>query len=204
MRFEILKDEIFPVVLRFFLLLMFARISDELLHGAGFSDVGRDLAIPGVGLMMISFVYSLRKKISGQKSGFSRAPSWFKSLPLKPVLTFHEIAALLGVYLVLIHAGIHMHALLPWAAVFAMLTVVISGFTGHVLYLRVRKSIETKRDSLLKDGHEAEDVEEKLFRASVMAKTMLSWRKIHFPLTAIFTALALLHVLSAVLFQGNP
>lgn len=193
MRLELYRKEFLPSILWFILLLLLARISDEMLHQLGYGWVGKFAAIPGVAIILISFIYSLRKS--------GRIPlQSLQSISLKKYLAFHEVTAWFGAYLILIHAGIHFHAALPWVAAVSMLISVISGFTGHVLHGRVLRSIEEKQRELMKRGAGEEEAKEKTFQASLLAKSMLKWRKVHKPLTAIFAALAIMHIISATMF----
>ena len=195
MRIELFRKEILPFILWFLLLLILSRVSDELLHWSGLGWVGSYLAYPGVGLILLSFIYSVRKA--------RWIPlGWFDRISLKSYLAFHELTAWFGVYLILIHAGIHMHAWLPWLATVVMLISVISGFTGHILQARVSRAVKEKKSVLLKDGQSPTEVEEKIFRAALMAKAMLKWRKFHRPLTAVFAGFALMHIITAMFFMS--
>lgn len=81
---------------------------DYLLHRAGLVWVGRYLGIPGTLLILASLTYSLRKR---------KHISWGEP---RRLLGFHEFSAWLGSLLVLLHAGIHFSAILPWLATVAM------------------------------------------------------------------------------------
>jgi hypothetical protein len=50
-------------------------------------------------------------------------------------LTWHQFAGWLGSWLVLLHAGVHFHALLPWVVTIAKGLNVISGMVGKFLVL---------------------------------------------------------------------
>ncbi len=106
-----------------------------LLHKLGHYWIGRNLGILGTCLLLISFVYSLRKR-QIIKFGFP-----------KELLNAHEYLSWAGVLMILVHAGWHLNAVLPWLAVFLMSVV------EH-------------------------------------------WRHFHLPLTAVFTALAIVHIVS--------
>jgi hypothetical protein len=64
--------------------------------------VGRYLGIPGTILIIGSLVYSLRKR------------KYITTGSAKSLLHLHEIGAWLGSLMVLLHAGIHFNAILPW------------------------------------------------------------------------------------------
>jgi len=188
MRIKLFIEQVLPFVLWFVLLVILSRVSDAILHALGYGDIGEYLGILGVGLILISFIYSIRKvKV-------------FKAGSLRGFLTFHEWAAWLGAYFILIHGGIHLHAILPWAAILLMLISVVSGFTGHILHKRVKKSIEHEKSKLIKEGVSEQEAENQIFRAATMAKSMLKWRAVHRPLTALFAGLAIMHIISSLFY----
>jgi hypothetical protein len=120
------RDHILPFVLLVTLLGVGTLIGDILLHHLDLVWIGRYLGIPGSVLIIISLIYSLRKRkviLKGQ------VKSW---------LGLHEMIGWLGALMVLIHAGIHFHALLPWLAPMAMGVTVISGMVGKMLLGRAR------------------------------------------------------------------
>ena len=87
--------------------------------------VGRYLGIPGTILILGSLVYSLRKR------------KYIRSGNPKTLLTLHEIGTWLGSAMVLIHAGIHFNAILPWLATIAMGVNVISGLVGKLSLIHI-------------------------------------------------------------------
>ena len=94
---------------------------DGALHASGLGAVGRWLGPLGTGLIVASFGYSMRKR---DRIRVGSARAW---------LRLHEALALLGALALLVHGGVHLHALLPWLAVLAMLVAVASGLTGELL-----------------------------------------------------------------------
>jgi hypothetical protein len=52
----------------------------------------------------------------------------------------------------LVHAGIHLHALLPWAALLAMLIEVASGVTGRTLLAGARRQMAGRQKELREHG----------------------------------------------------
>ena len=105
------RQHILPFCLVLGLLAVATLAGDYLLHQLNLVWVGRYLGIPGTVLIIISLIYSLRKHkiiMTGNT---------------KSLLTFHEFTAWLGSLLVLIHAGIHFNAILPWLATVAMSVV---------------------------------------------------------------------------------
>ena len=103
--------------------------------------------------------------------------------------------------LVLVHAGVHFNAILPWLAVWAMLINVASGLTGKFLLQRSRKRLEAARARMQVQGLASEEVQEKLYWDSLSFDAVKQWRLVHYPITLAFAVLAVEHILS-VLFWG--
>ena len=102
---------------------------DYALHRAGLAWVGLYLGPIGTILLLLSLLYSLRKR------KLIRAGS------PKSLLALHESLAWAGSLCLVLHSGIHFSAVLPWLALGAMLIVVASGLTGAVL---LRRAIEVR------------------------------------------------------------
>jgi hypothetical protein len=189
---SVLRGEVVPFLAGFGLLVAAAAVADVLLHAFRLAWVGRWLGIPGALLIALSFAYSLRKR------GVLRTGE-----PAR-LLEQHEAAALAGSLFVLVHAGVHVHALLPWLAVGAMLVNVASGFTGRLLLGRARRRVATRGEALLEAGRSPAAVERALWWDSVTVDMMKQWRAVHLPITTAFVALALAHVLAALLLWSRP
>lgn len=187
---SVYRVEVLPFVWGIGLLLAATALCDALLHALKLVAIGRWLGIPGALLIVASFAYSLRKR----KLVTSGSPA--------RLLELHEQLAWAGSLLVLVHAGIHLHAWLPWLATLAMLVNIVSGLVGRQLLQRSRKHVEERRAALTAAGSPAEDVEKALFWDAVAVDTMKQWRTVHFPITAAFTVLALAHVASTLLLWG--
>lgn len=163
---------------------------DYFLHRLNLVWVGRYLGIPGTMLIIFSLIYSLRKR----KIIASGTPkSW---------LNLHEFTAWLGSLLVLLHAGIHFNAILPWLATVAMGINVISGMVGKLLLGRVRQHVQGQRDQYQLRGMSKTDVEQAVFWDAITFDVMAKWRKVHIPIFIAFAALSLGHILSVFLFWG--
>ncbi len=165
--------KIFPSLALYTLLILSAIGLDSLLHRIGLYWIGRYLGILGAVLILASFAYSLRKR----KIIETGSP--------KALLDLHETLAWIGALMILVHAGVHFNALLPWAAVLLMLVAVASGFVGKHLLKNAREALKSKEASFL----DATTVE-----------VMQRWRAVHIPITAIFGTLAVLHILSILIF----
>ena len=163
-------------------------LGDYALHRYGLAWVGRYLGIPGVALIALSMIYSLRKR---------KHIAWGKPATL---LAFHEFAAWLGSLLVLVHAGIHCYSLLPWLAALAMSVNVLSGLVGKLLLASSRQVVNERRRQLQAEGRSADEIDAQLFWDSAAVRVMNQWRKVHIPVFIAFVVLALAHIISALLF----
>ena len=184
------RQHILPFCLLLGLLAVATLAGDYLLHQLNLVWVGRYLGIPGTILIIISLIYSLRKR----KVITAGNP--------KSLLTFHELTAWLGSLLVLIHAGIHFNAILPWLATVAMSVNVVSGLVGKLLLDQSRRHVQGEREDLQLRGFSKFEVEQALFWDAVTLDAMTKWRKVHIPIFIVFVILALGHIISIFLFWG--
>jgi hypothetical protein len=185
---SILATRALPFATLFLSLVAGALLVDLLLHRFGLARVGRDLGWAGALLIVVSFVYSLRKR------------RWIRIGAPRNWLRLHEVLAWTGALAVLVHAGIHMHALLPWLALLAMLVAVASGVTGRSLLAGARRQLAGRQRRLRESGLSDEEIERTLFLDSLAVRAMEKWRTVHIPLTLNFVILSLLHVATALLF----
>lgn len=188
MRRSILTREIAPSIFWYLVLIGISVGLDVALHKINIYQAGRYLGIVGSGLLIISFIYSLRKR----KIISIRSPTF--------LLNFHEYLGLLGVVLIIVHAGVHFNALLPWLALGLMLIVIASGFTGRYLLKKARSSLKSKEVELRQQGLTNEEIERKLFLDAITVNVMARWRSIHFMITSIFITLAAVHSITILLF----
>ena len=182
------RQHILPFCLLLGLLAVATLAGDYLLHRLNLVWVGRYLSIPGIVLIIISLIYSLRKR----KIITAGNP--------KTLLTFHEFTAWLGSLLVLIHAGIHFNAILPWLATVAISVNVVSGLVGKLLLDQSRRHVQGERENLQLRGFSRFKVEQALFWDAVTLDAMTKWRKVHIPIFIVFVILALGHIISIFLF----
>jgi len=178
----------FPLILIYLALFASAAVLHIFLHSAGVKWILRYLGIAGTFLILISFVYSLRKR---KVINFGKA---------KLLLQIHEALAWMGSLFILIHAGFDFDAVIPRMAVFAMLIVVASGLTGKYLLKQARESIKERRSELKAKNLSEDEIEKELFTLSLIADKMQMWRSVHIPLTVIFATFALLHIITILLF----
>lgn len=190
MRVSLFTREVVPFFLRLALLGLAALAIDALLHWLNAVWIGRYLGIPGVLLIIGSFGYSLRKRKFIAKGN----PATF--------LRLHERMAWAGSLLILVHAGIHFNAILPWLAIWAMLVNISSGLTGKFLLQRARSRLEETRAQLRAQGLSGTELEDSLYWDSLTFDAVKQWRAIHYPITLAFAVLASGHIVSIFLFWG--
>lgn len=184
------RQHILPFTLLLGLLAVATLVGDYVLHRFNLVWVGRYLGIPGTILIILSLYYSLRKR------------KYVSSGNPKTLLKLHEFGSWFGSLMILIHAGIHFNAILPWLATIAMGINVISGMVGKVLLDRSRRYLQDQREHYQLRGLSRSEVEETLFWDSVMLDAMTKWRKVHIPIFIVFAVLSLGHIISIVLFWG--
>ncbi len=185
---SIFQRQILPFLALFGGLLLGALILDGLLHLFGLVWIGRWLGIPGVLLILVSFLYSLRKR---KRISFGKP---------KVLLSLHETLAWIGALMILVHGGIHIYTILPWLALLAMLINIISGMTGKYLFDRSRRQLEARREHYRGEGMDEQAIERQLFWDATAVDAMKQWRLVHMPITLAFAVLGLAHILSILFF----
>jgi len=184
------RQHVLPFTLLVGLLAVATLAGDYFLHRLNLVWVGRYLGIPGTLLIIGSLIYSLRKR------------GYIKAGNPKSLLTLHEFGAWLGSLFVLIHAGIHFNAILPWLATIAMGINVISGMVGKLLLDRSRQHMQGQREHFQLRGLSRPAVEQAVFWDAVTYDAMTKWRKVHIPIFVVFAVLSVGHILSIFLFWG--
>ena len=190
MRTSLFTREVLPFFLQLVLLGFAALAIDAVLHRLNAVWIGRYLGIPGVFLIIGSFGYSMRKR---QLISSGRPATW---------LRLHERMAWAGSLLILVHAGIHFNAILPWLAIWAMFVNIASGLTGKFLLKRARIRLEESKSLMRAQGLSDIELEDELYWDSLTFDAVTQWRAVHFPITLAFTVLALGHIASVFLFWG--
>ena len=185
---SLIGKEVIPFVRMFGALILATFITDTVLHLFNLVWVGRWLGIPGTILILLSFFYSMRKR---KMISFGKP---------RTLLILHETLTWLGALLIMVHAGIHIYAILPWLALLAMLVNVISGMTGKFLLDRSRRYLAVKKGAYLQQGLPEEAIEKKLFWDATTLDLMKKWRAVHLPITLAFAVLGITHILSIFLF----
>jgi hypothetical protein len=184
------RQHVLPFTFLLVLLAAATLAGDYLLHRMNLVWVGRYLGIPGTILIIGALIYSLRKR------------KYITSGNPKILLTLHEFGTWIGSLMVLIHAGIHFNAILPWLATIAMGVNVISGMVGKMLLGRSREHVLGQRSHYQLRGLPKVEVERAVFWDAVTLDAMTKWRKVHIPIFIVFAVLALGHIISIFLFWG--
>ncbi len=174
--------------LLFILLLILTVFIDYILHVANLVWIGRYLGIAGSVLILSGMMYSLRKR------------KIIKSGSPKSFLVFHEFLCWLGSLAILVHAGIHFNAILPWIALFTMIINVGSGLIGKVLLKKSTQMLADKEKLLEQKGLTRKQAEDSLFWDYTAIDLMKKWRIIHLPISLTFAVLALTHIITILLF----
>lgn len=187
MKQSLIQKEVIPFLLIFVFLIATAILIDSLLHLFDLMWIGRWLGVLGTLFILLSLGYSMRKR----KIIHIGKP--------KTLLRLHEIFTLLGAMMILVHAGVHFYAILPWLALAAMMVSIISGMTGRYLLNRSQRFL-IERKAKLATQPITDDDEKELFWDAVAIESMKKWRTIHFPITFIFAVLSLTHILTILLY----
>ncbi|MCX7057025.1 MAG: hypothetical protein NTZ79_07480 [Proteobacteria bacterium] len=187
---HLVSREVIPFVGALAALVAAALLSDAVLHALHAAWIGRYLGVPGTLLIVASFTYSLRKRkliTAGHPGQLLRA---------------HEAMAWLGTLFVLVHAGIHLNAILAWLAVAAMLVNVGSGLTGKFLLDRSRRRLLETQQRMRQGGLSETDVEDRTYWDSLTFDAVKQWRSVHFPITLAFIVLSVAHITAVFVFWG--
>ena len=188
MNTSLLRKEVLPLLALFASLIAATAIVDLVLHLLGLVWVGRYLGIPGTILILLSFAYSMRKR----KLIHVGRP--------KALLRLHEVMTWTGALMILVHAGVHVYAILPWLALIALLVNVASGMVGQYILERSRRRLAERRDAYAEGGLSGDAIEREIFWDAVTLDMMKQWRTVHFPISLAFAVLGLAHILSIFLF----
>lgn len=190
MKSSLWREHVLPFTLLLGLLAAATLAGDYVLHRFDLVWVGRYMGIPGTLLIAGSLYYSLRKR------------KYVTAGDPKSLLKMHEFGTWLGSLMVLIHAGVHFNAILPWLATVAMGVNVISGMVGKMLLGRSRQHVQGEREHFQLRGLSKAEVEQAVFWDAVALGAMTQWRKVHIPIFIVFAVLALGHIVSIFLFWG--
>jgi hypothetical protein len=148
----------------------------------GHTQGGHILGWVGLLLILLVLAYPFRKR---HKPGQRWSKSWFQ---------VHIVGGLAGPLLILLHAGAHLHAIIPVLAMVTMGLVMISGIVGQALHALALRSMNEQRRLLLHQGLPEPEVETRLHVLAKQEETFRLWQVVHGPLTVTFVALAILHI----------
>lgn len=180
---------VLPFLQWYLLMIILAIAIDYFLHRIQLIWIGRYLGFAGTFLIIVSFAYSLRKR------------KLIKAGSPKQLLMSHEYLAWGGSIMILVHAGIHFNAILPWAAILMLLITVASGLVGKYLLKKANESLKGKRQLLLESGMSNDEADKSLFFDSITVDLMKKWRSAHMPITMALGILVLLHIISIIIFS---
>lgn len=189
MKQSLLVKYVLPFFQWYALMIFLAIAIDYFFHRFHLVYVGRYLGFTGTLVIATSFIYSLRKR----KIIEAGSP--------KKLLLLHEYLAWLGSIMLLVHAGIHFNAMLPWLAILMLLIAVASGLVGKFLLKKANETLKEKRQALISSGISTEDADKKLFFDSITVDLMKKWRVVHLPITLILGILTLMHIITIVMFS---
>ncbi|MCX6204903.1 MAG: hypothetical protein NTZ19_01455 [Bacteroidetes bacterium] len=178
-----------PFIQWYALMVLFAIGIDFILHKFDLVFIGRYLGTVGTTLIIASFIYSLRKS------------KIIKSGSPKQLLALHEYLAWAGSMMLLVHAGIHFNAWLPWLAIVMLLITVGSGLVGKFLLKNANETLKERRLELINTGANKEDVDEKLFFDSITVDLLKKWRIVHLPITLLLGILSMIHIITIIMFS---
>ncbi len=188
MKVPLFFKHVLPFAAMYAMMVAAAILLDRGLHTMGLDHVGRYLGPVGTVLIVLSFVYSLRKR----KIIRSGSPRTY--------LTVHEYLAWAGSVMILVHAGIHFNARLPWLATYMLLISVGSGLVGKYLLKNASGSLEERRQALITSGATRAEADKELFFDSVTVNAMKQWRVVHLPIAFTLGFFTLLHILTVLMF----
>lgn len=188
MKGSVFSKYVLPFIEWFALMVLLAIALDYFFHRYHLAGVGRYLGYAGTFVIVASFVYSLRKRKIIKKG----SP--------KKLLALHEYMAWAGSVMILVHAGIHFNALLPWLAVFMLLLAVASGLVGKFLLKKANQEYKDRLQALMKNGMDKKEAEKKLFFDAITVDLMKKWRVVHIPITVVLLILVVLHILTVIMF----
>jgi hypothetical protein len=189
MKQSIITKDLIPFVVWFSTLIFGAIFIDLILHFFDIVFVGRYLGYLGTATILCSFLYSLNKR------------KIIKMSTPKMLLDYHEYLALSGSIMILVHAGIHFNAVLPWLAVLMLLVNVISGLTGKHLLAKANQTLRDRKKEMKDQGESEEEIKRDVFLDAIIMDSMKNWRKVHLPITFFLGLFSVIHIISALFFN---
>lgn len=185
---SLFRQEVLPFFIQIGLFIAASVVIDLIMHMFDLGWIGRYLGIPGTILILVSLLYSLRKR---KIIRFGNP---------KAYLSLHETLTWIGALLVMVHASIHFNTILPWLATIGLVVNVLSGLVGQRLLHRSRLHMLEMEEKYRLRGMSKADIEREVFWDSVTYDLMSKWRVVHFPISLAFTVLTAGHIVSIFLF----
>ncbi len=187
---SILNKYAFPFLQWYALMILLTIVIDYFLHRFQLVLNGSYLGFTGTFLILLSFLYSLKKR------------KILKSGSPKKLLNLHEYLSWIGSIILLVHAGIHFNAILPWLAVLMLLITVASGLVGKFLLKKSNENLKQKKQLLIVAGMDKEEANKKLFMDSITVDLMKKWRVAHLPITFLLLLFSIIHIVTIVIFSS--
>ncbi len=103
---------------------------------------GGVLAVSGALLMFVPLVYVIIKRVKFIKQSVT------KKVSMRTLLSWHIYAGVLGPILVVLHTGHKFESVLGISLTLLTLVVVISGFVGRYLMMRINTEVKEKKATL--------------------------------------------------------
>lgn len=116
--------------------------------------IGQTLGVVGMALLLVPFLYMARKRVGGLRSVGS----------LKTWLEVHLFCGIVGPVLVTFHTSFKFNGIIS-AAYWSMMLVMLSGFVGRYLYVRIPRSLRGNELTRADLDAQAEDLKEELAAA---------------------------------------
>ncbi len=189
MKKSIINKYAIPFIQWYTIMILLTIAIDYFLHRFHIVLNGSYLGFAGTFVIFLSFFYSLKKR------------KMIKSGSPKKLLNLHEYLSWLGSLMLLVHAGIHFNAILPWLAILMLLLTVASGLVGKFLLKKSNQDLKQKKQLLIADGMDKEAADKKLFMDSIVVDLMKKWRIIHMPITLLLAIFSIIHIVTIIMFS---
>ncbi|MBE9536333.1 MAG: hypothetical protein IMF07_04055 [Proteobacteria bacterium] len=147
--------------------------------------------IAGTLLIIIGFTYSMRKRKKFLTMG---SPKYW--------LQAHEWLSIGGTFIIFVHTGTHMTAIVPVITLFFMFIAFVSGLIGRYVYNNAKADLKDKKVQMKKDALEPEEIERRLWALTVASDALSKWRAFHMPVISFLTVMVIYHAISALYYAG--
>lgn len=144
----------------------------------------------GLAVILLVFVYPVRRRLAKNRTW---PRGWFQ---------VHMVAGVVGPLLIVLHSGVHLHALVPVLAMVAMGIVALSGISGEAVHYLALRTLNEERRQLVRQGVSPEEAAVRLQDVASREETFRMWQLIHAPMTLMFMVLVVVHVIGALYFRG--